>query len=794
MLAKFYIAALATVLAATAAHAQPTLLQSGPWVPGHAPVYVGQGSSQPVVQDSGTAGGGASGVGLGELGITIRNPANTYPAANVGKGPFNTNICDYDAPVTNATGFHFLCMSPNAQGGGLIAYGAGGIAPQLPFNFSVNGSLYHFPYTVGGIVGPNSSVVGNIPIWNNTTGSVLGSLATANSAVLATNSSGVPSLTATLPSAVQSNITALGTIATGVWNGTVLANSNLAQMPAYTTKCNPTGSLANAQDCTGAQFTGVPIYTNPGAGAVAESLKTRFQNEVWASDFGAKCDGTTDDQAAIQAAITAGQTIGFTKVNLPAGVCIIGSTITINNIGSGTGNTWLQGSGINGTILRGKSTFTASGTLINVAGNNSVISDLHIDGNHISGINGVVMLSSTITSGQMSVIERNKFDGFDTGSANAVVMEGGYFRILDNMFVANATDILLYSLTDSGGASNGLISENFSNTSNTFVEVNNQSAGSQPQGILISDNHGIDNIYGVVSNSTLSLNIEGNILDRVGGATSFVAVALIGQAANNANSDVKVIGNWLAGTNYAIYVGDYMYGLNIADNFTAPGPDTAVSEIKLDCTVLGRCQDIHIVGNTFNGYNSANQSVTLNYTQRVQIAANSMAGGIVENGGGSDVKVFGNTLGGTSTQGIAAYLFNTGGTGYGNQVTVSGTGALLSAGPLGGVGYATGAGGTVTQATSKATGVTLNKVTGAITLNAAALDAGTIVSFTLTDSAIAATDVLVLNHISGGTAGAYGLNAQAAAGSASINVLNATAGSLSEAIVIKFAVIKGANS
>ena len=105
-------------------------------------------------------------------------------------------------------------------------------------------------------------------------------------------------------------------------------------------------------------------------------------------------------------------------------------------------------------------------------------------------------------------------------------------------------------------------------------------------------------------------------------------------------------------------------------------------------------------------------------------------------------------------------------------------------------GYITGEGGTVTQATSKSTGVTLNKKCGQITLNGAALAANPTVSFTLTNSTIAATDLLVLNHVSAGTAGSYALNAQAGAGSASINVRNITAGSLSEAIVIGFAVIK----
>jgi hypothetical protein len=105
-------------------------------------------------------------------------------------------------------------------------------------------------------------------------------------------------------------------------------------------------------------------------------------------------------------------------------------------------------------------------------------------------------------------------------------------------------------------------------------------------------------------------------------------------------------------------------------------------------------------------------------------------------------------------------------------------------------GYIVGEGGTVAQSTSKSTAVTLNKRCGQITMNNAALAAATTVSFTLTNSTVAATDLLVLNHVSGGTAGSYLLNAQAAAGSASINVRNINGSSLSEAVVIGFAVVK----
>ena len=120
--------------------------------------------------------------------------------------------------------------------------------------------------------------------------------------------------------------------------------------------------------------------------------------------------------------------------------------------------------------------------------------------------------------------------------------------------------------------------------------------------------------------------------------------------------------------------------------------------------------------------------------------------------------------------------------------------AIVSSSATGGVGYTAGAGGTVTQATSKSTGVTLNTVTGQITMNSAALAAGTIVSFTLTNSAIAATDVMIINHVSTGTLGAYTFNAACAGGSAVIYVRNGTGGSLSEAIVLRYALIKGATS
>lgn len=105
------------------------------------------------------------------------------------------------------------------------------------------------------------------------------------------------------------------------------------------------------------------------------------------------------------------------------------------------------------------------------------------------------------------------------------------------------------------------------------------------------------------------------------------------------------------------------------------------------------------------------------------------------------------------------------------------------------LGYTTDAQGTVTQATSKSTAVTLNKSAGQITMNGAALGATTNVTFTLNNSFISPNDVLVLN-IYGGTSGSYNVWVSGlAVGSATITVRNITSGSLSEAPVINFALI-----
>ena len=106
------------------------------------------------------------------------------------------------------------------------------------------------------------------------------------------------------------------------------------------------------------------------------------------------------------------------------------------------------------------------------------------------------------------------------------------------------------------------------------------------------------------------------------------------------------------------------------------------------------------------------------------------------------------------------------------------------------IGYAAGAQNAVTQLTSKATGVTLNKSAGQITMDAASLAATTNVTFTLTNSLLSGKDVLILNVSGAATAGAYNCWVSSmGTGSATVTVRNISGGSLSEAVVLNFVII-----
>jgi len=121
-----------------------------------------------------------------------------------------------------------------------------------------------------------------------------------------------------------------------------------------------------------------------------------------------------------------------------------------------------------------------------------------------------------------------------------------------------------------------------------------------------------------------------------------------------------------------------------------------------------------------------------------------------------------------------------------SAASLAATGAVTSSG-TDGIGYTTGAGGTVTQATNRTTAVTIDKTCGSITMFSAAGSA-TAASFTVNNSTVGETDVVILNQRAG--TNLYDLNVTDVANGSFRITFRTTGGTATDAPVINFAVIK----
>lgn len=121
------------------------------------------------------------------------------------------------------------------------------------------------------------------------------------------------------------------------------------------------------------------------------------------------------------------------------------------------------------------------------------------------------------------------------------------------------------------------------------------------------------------------------------------------------------------------------------------------------------------------------------------------------------------TAGSSSLSGAFVVGTGTAGTsvGIGNGIIVAGASILSTGGAItcnsnttgatSGIGYSTGAGGTVTQATDRTTAVTLNRTSGSIVTNNTSLAALASASFTVNNSTVLVNDVVVVSIRSGQT-------------------------------------------
>jgi hypothetical protein len=298
---------------------------------------------------------------------------------------------------------------------------------------------------------------------------------------------------------------------------------------------------------------------------------------------------------------------------------------------------------------------------------------------------------------------------------------------------------------------------------------------------------------GVAGNVFAGGNVTGNYLFGDGGflsnvtVASNVAVSQIGNgsstvAVNGSGGNITFTAGGVANVAVITPAGVSFNGNIVGDtNFTGNVVTGAGSYFLGDGSLLSNISPNFVFfGNSQMGFGTNNGNANISVGSAVNVAVFTSAASIFNSNviAGNDLVVLGNATANNIT--ITNNVI-------GNLIT---SGAILSAGNDG-VGYTVGAGGSVTQLSNKSTPVTLNTITGQISINNQNLAAAGIASFVLNSTAIANTDVMIINHVSGGTIGAYTFNAACNNGNSTISIRNATAGALAEAPVIRFAVIKG---
>lgn len=258
-----------------------------------------------------------------------------------------------------------------------------------------------------------------------------------------------------------------------------------------------------------------------------------------------------------------------------------------------------------------------------------------------------------------------------------------------------------------------------------------------------------------------------------------MTTTLTGQVVQSSYSQILHVDGGLTGATKTVYDGD-----------------GTASALKVS-TGAASVDNVQIDGNTISTLDTnGNLILAPNGSGSVEMTKVAITGGTIS--GITDLPVADGGTGASTASGARTNL------GLGTMATQDATNVAVTGGSVvvSTLGYKTGAGGAVTQATSRSTAVTLNTMSGKITLVAGTIAANAADVFTLNNSNIAADDVVVVSIRSGLTASErkyYTCTVVAvAAGSCDIAIGNHSSGTIpaagSDSPVINFAVIKAASS
>ena len=388
------------------------------------------------------------------------------------------------------------------------------------------------------------------------------------------------------------------------------------------------------------------------------------------------------------------------------------------------------------------------------------------------------LVFSTTADGASSSTERMRIDSEGKVSIAATTAAGTRFNIAGNTPAASG------GATISSNASVTVLSDSTSHA-NYRSNVSTTAASFTLTGLAL-----YRALFTTVGNGSIITNMYGYTVDSstVGATNNYGFFSNLAAVTAGVTTSATITALSQTGTTVTVTTSashGYTNGQSVTIAATANAtalvsgvPCTILTVGTTDFTLIGAASNTVGVSFTATGAGTGTGTVTINSQGSNKTVAGSSGTSFTYTATSATFASI--TVSGTVTVNTR-YNFYANGTApnaFSGDVTIFGAGGL---------GYSTGSGGAVTQATSRTTGVTLNKTNGAITLVSAA-GLATYQSFTVTNSTVAATDTVILNQKSG-TDKYILLVTAVAAGSFQITFAT-TGGVTTEQPVINFAVIK----
>jgi hypothetical protein len=222
------------------------------------------------------------------------------------------------------------------------------------------------------------------------------------------------------------------------------ASNPIITIPAVTANMVTTGDVATvtAGMIVPGALSQTATYLQGSTGSVSRTIQTKLQESVSVKDFGATGDGSTDDTAAIQNAITACGASNQKILFFPAGVYLVSSTLNFNGVSA-------QGEGVNwqsnkATEIRANASNILLSTLTNAK-----LSNIVINGNNLA-LWGLMVNSVRCELDNVQVIKCTEYGCIMNASQNCIFTNLNCRFNKYNLVLANgARNCNFYNFTSS---------------------------------------------------------------------------------------------------------------------------------------------------------------------------------------------------------------------------------------------------------------------------------------------------------------------------------------------------------